>query len=156
MTETVSARLQVKRLLHAQTNIEYARNGMKNERFRIVRLKGTPDSLRPNGWASNTLCYLFPEMYQHLFESLFDVRQTRSEKLESGDTISLQKSSRRNLGENYEFDSRLYFTFNQRLQQAFGIAPRLTFIKMCPQALDYCLTMDYLVTKAQQFERKVG
>ncbi|KAI1705412.1 hypothetical protein Ddc_15737 [Ditylenchus destructor] len=92
MTEAVSARLQVKRLLHAQTNIEYARNGMKNERFRIVRLKGTPDSLRPNGWASNTLCYLFPEMYQDLCESLFDVRQTRSEKLESGDTISLQST----------------------------------------------------------------
>ncbi|KAI1706017.1 hypothetical protein DdX_13244 [Ditylenchus destructor] len=92
MTENVSARLQVKRLLHAQTNIEYARNGMKNERFRIVRLQGTPDSLRPNGWASNTLCYLFPDMFTNLCESLFNVRNTRSGTRESDETVSLQST----------------------------------------------------------------
>ncbi|KAI1698578.1 hypothetical protein DdX_17826 [Ditylenchus destructor] len=71
----VSAILRIKRILHAQTNVECIKNGMKNRRFKIVRLKGTPDSLRPNGWASNTLCYLFPEHYTDLCRSLFNVKQ---------------------------------------------------------------------------------
>jgi hypothetical protein len=65
-------RLGIKRQLHSLMDQEFVRNGMQNERFRVVLLSNLDRKYLPLGWASTTIVYTFPENHGELAKRLFE------------------------------------------------------------------------------------
>lgn len=65
-------KIRLKYFVHDLMNNEYIRNGMRNQRFRIVLLEDYNSSIIPIGWPTNTIQYQFPQAFKELCQRLFE------------------------------------------------------------------------------------